>query len=82
MTLDEYVTKYRIDITCFSALCGIPYSTMWTYITGKHKPNQSRAEVIEAQSDKLVSVKEMRRGRDDRERRRRRANDNGSSGEI
>ena len=66
MTLKEYMTKYRMDVLKFAYECGVPYSSMWSYISGKHKPRQRVAERIEITSDKLVTVKELR-GKDDRD---------------
>lgn len=72
MRLKEFVDKYRIDTTKISYECGVPYNTMRTYISGKHKPKQKIAEKIEKFSDNLVTVLEMR-GKDDRDKRRERA---------
>lgn len=69
MLLKDYLEKYKIDRTKFSADCGIPYSTLMYYASKKGVPTQKRAELIEKFSDGAVTVKDMR-GLDDRDKPR------------
>lgn len=70
MLLKEYITKYRIDPVRFAVDCEVSPASMYNYLNGSRKPHQSAAERIEKNSDKLVSVIELR-GKDDRDKRRR-----------
>lgn len=69
MILEKYLTKYRIGVTEFAKRCDRNPSLIWHYLSGRRKPNQTTAEVIEKESDGLVTVFEQR-GKDDRETER------------
>jgi predicted transcriptional regulator len=70
MLLKQYIEKYKIDPVKFALDCNIRPSSIYSYLNGKRKPLQKKAEMIEKMSDGLVTVKELR-GKDDRERRKR-----------
>jgi hypothetical protein len=78
MKLREFFAKYKLDRTKCASDCGIPYPTFMSYFYEKHKPKQAVAELLEAWTDKLVTVFEMR-GKDDRIKRREALHDSGSS---
>lgn len=65
MTLNQYLTKYRIGAAEFARRCGVSPSLIWHYLSGRRKPNQRTAEAIEKESDGLVTVM-IQRGKDDR----------------
>lgn len=60
MLLKEYLTKYRIPRSEFAVRCKIGVSTLFHYLAGTRKPNQTTAERIEKESDGLVTVFEQR----------------------
>ena len=65
MKLKEYFAKYDLNRTAFAYKCGVPYSSLMAYISGKHRPRQEVAEEIEKLTDNLVTVEELR-GKDER----------------
>jgi transcriptional regulator with XRE-family HTH domain len=60
-----YLDKYRITIAEFAFRCGISKQTLHNYFSGKRTASQRIAEIIEFQTDGLVSVFDIR-GKDDR----------------
>jgi len=66
MQLKNYLEKYRIHPVEFAVRCGISPASIYFYLKGR-KPNQKTAEVIEEQSDGLVTVMELR-GKDKRKK--------------
>ena len=69
MDLKFFIKKYHIDVPAFALKCQIRPSTFYTYMNGKHRPPQKKAERIESMSDGLVTVTELR-GKDDRARKK------------
>jgi len=62
--LKEYLTKYRINPVEFAVRCKVSPASVYLYLKGR-KPHQKIAEMIERQSDGLVTVFELR-GKDKR----------------
>ncbi len=60
-----YRKKYRITVAEFAFRCGITPPSLWNYFSGRRKACQRVAEVIERETDGLVTVFDMR-GKDDR----------------
>lgn len=65
MKLEEFIKKYKIDPVKFALECDCRPTSMYCYMRGTRKPLQDRAEKIEAKSDGLVTVFELR-GKDER----------------
>lgn len=64
MKLKDFLEKYRIHPVEFAVRCGISPASVYLYLKGR-KPNQRTAEIIEKESDGVVSVLELR-GKDKR----------------
>jgi predicted transcriptional regulator len=60
MTLKEYLTKYRIGVGEFADRCDLTGSCMWHYLAGRRRPSKKTAEVIQKESDGLVTIKDLR----------------------
>lgn len=65
MHLKDYLLKYRISLTEFARRVGISNRSLWHYLAGRRVPYQKTAELIEKESDGLITVAELR-GKDDR----------------
>jgi predicted transcriptional regulator len=66
MKLKDFLEKYRIHPVEFAVRCRISPASIYLYLRGR-TPNQKTAEIIERESDGLVSVLEMR-GKDKRKK--------------
>lgn len=66
MKLKEYFDKYKINPVEFAVRCRLSPASIYLYLKGR-QPHQKTAEIIEKESDGLVSVKELR-GTDDRQK--------------
>ncbi len=65
MKLNECMDKYRITATQMGARLGLSSTTIYMYLSGRRKPTQKRAEMIEKELDGLVTVFDLR-GKDAR----------------
>jgi predicted transcriptional regulator len=66
MKLRDFLEKYRIHPVEFAVRCGISPASIYLYLKGR-KPNQRTAELIEKESDGVISVLELR-GKDKRKK--------------
>jgi hypothetical protein len=69
MEPNDFIRKYKLDVTKFAADCGVSYPAMRAYIAKKRIPRQDVAERMEKVSDGVITVRESR-GKDDRDKRR------------
>lgn len=68
MILKEYLQKSGTSAERFSVRSGVPFSSLYAYMSGRRKPSQSAAEKIEKASQGKVTVMEQR-GKDKRKKK-------------
>ena len=68
MILKEYLQKSGTNAETFSVRSGVPFSSLYAYMSGRRKPSQRAAEKIEKASKGKITVMEMR-GKDNRKKK-------------
>lgn len=71
MTLEEFISTFRIHPQELAFRCEISLASVHNYLSGKSTPSQRIAERIELETNSRVTVKELR-GKDDRDSKKRR----------